>query len=281
MGDFDGKVVLVTGASSGIGAACARLFAAEGAAVVLVARRREVLEAVASEIDARGGRAAAVVADVSSLEACRWVVEEAHRRFGGLDILVNNAGVNFRGPIERFEADQLAAEVAVNLSAPIVLARLALPRMRERGGGSIVNVASIAGKVPVAHEAVYCATKAGLRAFTFALSAELEGSGIHASVVSPGPVATDFILGDLDHVPDLIFANPMSSAEEVARLVLMSAKDGRPERTIPVATGYLATVGNLFPRLRKLMVPLLERRGKKVKERYRSKLSSQSRSLQS
>lgn len=267
---FAGKVAIITGASSGIGAAAARQFAEAGAAVVLAARSAAPLERLAAAIAAAGGRALAAPTDVADAAAAARLLADAEKRFGGIDILVNNAGANRRGPIEQHPAADLAAVVQVNLAAPIVLTRLALPYLRRRGG-AIVNVASIAGRIPLAHEAVYSATKFGLRAFTFALREELDGSGVTASVVSPGPVATGFILDDLDHVPNAVFAQPMSTADDIARLILDCAADGAAERVMPKITGVLATAGYLFPALSRLMLPIMDRRGRKVKERFRQR----------
>ncbi len=274
---FSGKVVVLTGASAGIGAAAARLFAAEGAAVVLAARSRSELERLASDIVGGGGRALVVPTDVADRAACERLLARAADELGGIDVLVNNAGMNKRGAIERWTPDELAAVVQVNLTAPIVLTRLALPHLRKRGRGAIVNVASIAGRIPVGHEAVYSATKFGLRAFTFALIEELEGSGITVSAVSPGPVDTGFIMENLDEVPDLVFAQPMSSAEDIARGILDCAADGTLERAIPAMTGYLATAGYLLPAMRKLLFPIMERQGKAAKEKYRRRAASQAR----
>jgi short-subunit dehydrogenase len=152
----------------------------------------------------------------------------------------------------------------------VVLTRLALPALRVRRG-AVVQVASIAGQIPLAGEATYSASKFGLRAFSFALREELEGSGVRIAVVSPGPVETGFLLQDLDHVPDIIFAQPMSSADQIAALVVESAVDGRRERTIPVQTGILARLGAALPPLRKALVPLMQERGKAVKEAFRAK----------
>jgi short-subunit dehydrogenase len=273
---FEGKVAVITGASSGIGAAAARLFANEGAAVALAARSAAPLEALAGEINAAGGRALAFPTDVRDLGAAEWLLRQAAERLGGIDVLVNNAGANKRGPIEGHSAEDLASVVQINLTAPIALARLVLPHLRARGGGAIVNLASIAGRIPVLHEAVYSATKFGLRAFTFALREELQGSGITVSAVSPGPVDTGFIMEDLDHVPDLVFAQPMSTAEDIAKLVLDCAADGAAERVMPQVTGYLATAGYLFPALQKLFVPLMEGRGKQAKEAFRKRKAAES-----
>ena len=267
---FTDRVVLITGASAGIGAAAARMFAAEGAKVVLAARGREALEALASELRAAGHEAEAVPTDVGDMDSLRRLVDHAIAWGGWLDVLVNNAGVNHRGEIEHLTPEQLAQIVQVNLTAPIVLSRLCLPHLRARKG-AIVNVASLAGRIPVVHEATYSATKFGLRAFTFALAEELRAAGVRVSAVSPGPVDTGFFDGDLDNVPDLVFSQPMSTAEQIAKLVIECAVDGRVERMRPEFGARLATLGYLFPALRRALVPVLERKGRVAKQRFRER----------
>jgi short-subunit dehydrogenase len=132
-------------------------------------------------------------------------------------------------------------------------------------------VASIAGRIPLAYEAVYSATKFGLRAFSFALAEELADSGVTVSVVSPGPVDTGFLMDELDSVPDVVFSQPMSTAEEIAVLVLEAAASGKRELTCPRASGYLATLGYLVPGMAKVLQPVMERRGRKAKEKYRQR----------
>jgi short-subunit dehydrogenase len=268
---FKGKVVIVTGASSGVGAAAAKMFAAEGASVALAARSEDKLHEVVAGIDKHHGRAQSFPTDVGDPDACARLLESVAATFGGIDILVNNAGANQRGAVEKQDPADLAHIVRVNLIAPIVLTRLTLPYLRRRGAGSIVNVASIAGQTPMPDEATYGATKAGLRSFSFALAEELAGTGIRVAVVSPGPIDTPFIMDEIEDVPGYVFANPMSTAEEVAALVLDSAIDGTAERTIPAMTGYLAQVGSAVPALRRLLLPLLERQGQAAKEKYRQR----------
>jgi short-subunit dehydrogenase len=265
---FAGKIIVVTGASSGIGAAAARAFAAEGGHVVLAARTSGPLERVASEIAAAGGKARAMATDVGDASAAARLLDRVATELGGIDVLVNNAGVNYRGAVEQRKPEELAEIIAVNLTAPILWSRTVLPHLRKRGGGSIVNVASLAGHVPLPHEATYAASKWGLRGFSFSLAEELAGSGIRVSVVSPGPVDTEFIMSHLADVPDLVFSQPMSTAEEIATLVLDSAADGELERLPSRASGYLTTIAYLFPRLRQRLTPLMERRGRAAKQLY-------------
>ena len=268
---FSGKVVIITGASrpEGIGAAAAQRFSDEGAAVAITARGAAGLEAVAAQLRDRGGKASAFPADLSDPAACEAMLRAVDEAFGGLDVLVNNAGANARGNVETQDPAALANIIQVNLVAPIVLTRLAIPRLRARGGGSIVQVASIAGQIPLDGEATYSASKHGLRAFSFALREELAGSPIHVAVVSPGPVETGFLLDELDDVPDIVFANPMSTADQVAALIVESALDGRRERTIPARTGRLARLAAMLPSLRRALVPAMERRGKAAKAAFR------------
>jgi short-subunit dehydrogenase len=261
-GAFRGKTVLVTGASLGVGRATAHAFHREGGNVVLLARDRGALAAAAQGLT----RALIVPADVADLNAVEGALRATVERFGGLDGLVNNAGLHHRSRVDKRTPEELAAMVDVNLRAPIVLSRMALPLLARRGG-FVVNVASLAGKVPLDGAATYSATKFGLRAFTYALAEELRGSGITVSAVSPGPVSTGFIMDKLDEVENVVFSQTLCSAEDVAAMILACARDGRVERQFPVGGGRMATLGYLFPSLRRMMKPLLERKGARVKAR--------------
>lgn len=265
MNPLAGKVVIITGASSGVGDAAARAFAKRDATVVLAARSTGRLEQLAREI---GG--IAVTADVSRPADLRALVDRAIAECGRIDIVVNNAAANARGGFDSLDPDAITTVIDTNLKGPMLLTRFALPYLRETKG-VVVNVASIAGHVPLPYEAPYSATKWGLRGFTFAVREELRGTGVSLCVVSPGPIATPFVLDDLDHVPDLVLSQPMLSAEQVAEAVVACAIDRRRERAMPGSTLLLAKLSRSFPWLQEMLRPALEKKGAKVKARLRAK----------
>ena len=262
---FADRVALVTGASAGIGLAVSRQLVAAGARVAMVARTRATLEAAAASL---GGadRAAAYPLDVGDLAALERLPAAVVERWGRLDFVVNNAGVHHRGPVEKRSAADLAAMVNVNLTAPIVLTRAALPLLPR--GGVVVDVASLAGFVPLAEAATYSATKAGLRFFGRALDHELRERGIAVRTVSPGPVDTDFFLAELDDVTPVTFSQPMSSPERVAEAVVACLRGARQEIAIPWASGKLATLGYLSPAFYRMLRPLLVGMGRRKKAAY-------------
>ncbi|MBA2664508.1 MAG: SDR family NAD(P)-dependent oxidoreductase [Bradymonadaceae bacterium] len=262
---FRGRTVLITGASLGVGRATAHAFHAAGANVALIARRAGPLEEAAAGLK----RALILPADVCDANAMRDALATTVEHFGGLDGVVNNAGAHFRGPLEERSVDEIATMVDVNLRAPLVLTCMALPYLRESSAGFVVNVASLAGKVPLDRAATYSATKFGLRAFTYAMAQELKDSGITVSVVSPGPIDTSFIMDELDEVEDIVFSQKMCSADDVAAMILACARDGKVEREFPALGGLLATVGYLFPGIRQRLKPYLSEKGRKAKQRLR------------
>ncbi len=271
--DFTEKTVVITGGSEGVGAAAARRFAAAGANIILVARTKKNLDVIAEELNGEAS-VLTVAMDVTDVDACTNMLKKARFEFGGVHVLVNNAGYHARGPVADMDPNDLGRMIDVNLRAPIVLSRLALPLIRESGGGAIVNVASLAGCTPVPGAATYSASKFGLRAFSFALGEELADSGVKLAVVSPGPISTGFILDDIDSVTDLTFSQPMSTAEQVADEIHDICSGPRRERAMPPASGWLATIGYLFPPLRKLLLPTLERKGKRVKRQLKAEMAA-------
>jgi short-subunit dehydrogenase len=258
-------VALVTGASTGIGLAVCRALVARGARVAMVARTRATLEAAAAELGG-GDLAVAFPLDVADLAALERLPGQVVARMGRLDVLVNNAGAHLRGPVASRSTADLARMVEVNLTAPIVLTRAALPLLPR--GGAVVSVASLAGLVPVPGAATYSATKAGLRAFSRALADELRAGGIAVCTVSPGPVDTDFFLAELESVTDLTFSQPMSSPERVAAAVLECVRGGRQEIALPGVSARLATLGYLSPGLLRVLRPMMERVGARKKAAY-------------
>ena len=268
--EIAGKTVLITGGSAGVGLAAAQRFLQFGANVAITGRDAARLQQAAARLGA-GARVATIAWDAADIARAGAVFAEVEQRFGALHVLVNNAGCNHRGVLESLSEQEMLRVVDTNFRAPLALSRAVLPFMRRAGQGAIVNVASLAGRVPLAHESIYSATKFGLRAFTLAIAQELEGSGISASVVSPGPISTGFILDDIDGVPDMVFSQPMSSAEEVAELIVRCARDGKAERALPVLSGWLANIAYLCPPLARALRPALERRGRRAKAMYRAR----------
>jgi NADP-dependent 3-hydroxy acid dehydrogenase YdfG len=190
-GALDGQVAAITGASSGIGEATALSLAREGAAVALGARRADRLRDLAERIEGEGGRALAIEVDVADEESARLFVKRTHAELGGLDILVNNAGVMLLGPVEGADTEHWRRMVDVNLLGLLYCTHEALPLMREQGGGTIVNLSSVAGRFARPGSAVYNLTKFGVGAFSEALRQEVVDAKIRVVVVEPGYVETE------------------------------------------------------------------------------------------
>jgi NADP-dependent 3-hydroxy acid dehydrogenase YdfG len=190
-GALEGKVALVTGASSGIGEATALALATEGAAVALAARRKDRLDALRERIEAAGGRAVAIEADVVEEQQARDLVRGAAEDLGGLHALVNNAGLMLLGPVDGADTEEWRRMVDVNLLGLLYCTHAALPVMREGGGGHIVNVSSVAGRHANLGTAVYNMTKWGVTGFSEALRQEGLHSNIRVTCVEPGFVDTE------------------------------------------------------------------------------------------
>ena len=266
---FKDKSVVITGGSEGVGAEVARRFAEAGANLTLAARGRKKLEAVAEQLRDKS-RVKIIPMDVSDADACVSLLKTAEFEYGGIDILVNNAGAHTRGNVEKVSDDDVGRMVDVNLRAPIVLTRLALPYLRKSDGAAIVNVGSLAGRAPIPGSAVYGATKAGLRSFTYALAEELRDSTIKVALVSPGPIDTGFIMSDIDGVSDLTFSQPISTAGEVAQTVLDLCGNKVREQSMPPSSGVLTTFAYLAPWLSRAMRPMLEKKGARVKRELKA-----------
>ncbi len=267
--NFKDKTVVITGGSEGVGAACARRFAEAGANLVLVARSKKKLERIATELRAKT-RVETVTMDVTDIDACTNLFKKAEFEFGSVHVLINNAGFHERGAAESITIADLCMMIDVNLKAPIVLSRLALPYLRQSGDGAIVNVASLAGRTAVPGAATYSATKFGLRAFTIALADELRGANIKVATVSPGPIDTGFIMANIDNVSDLTFSQPISTADQVAIEIMKLCVNNKIERSMPPVSGLLTTLTYLFPGFARAMRPALESKGRRVKRRLKA-----------
>ena len=226
---FGHRTALVTGASSGLGAAMARRLGAAGARVLLVARRADALDAVAADVRQRGGEAVVLAHDLEPPGASDALADRLAAAAEAVDVLVNNAGFGVRGRLIETPPDAIDGMVAVNVAALTTLTRRLLPGMVERGRGGVLQVASIAGFVPAPHFAVYAATKAYVLSLSEALWAETRGSGVSVTCLCPGPVRTGF--GDRAGVGDTFFEGGLS-AEAVAEAGLAGLAAGR-RRVVP------------------------------------------------
>lgn len=200
--DLSGKVVAITGASSGIGEATALLCAQSGAAVALGARRADRIDALAQRIEAEGGAAAAIAVDVAAEDQARGFVEAARHRLGRIDALVNNAGVMLLGPVEGADTETWRRMIDVNVLGLLYCTHAALPLMREQGGGHIVNVSSVAGRRASLGAGVYNLTKFGVTGFSEALRQEALHANIRVTIVEPGFVETELLGHNESYVID-------------------------------------------------------------------------------
>jgi len=188
--DLKNASILITGAGSGIGEALALRLAEHSPRLTLVGRRQQPLDDLADRVRELGGEAHVVTADLTEPGAPETVVAAAHAEFGGIDVLVNNAGNVRAGRLEAIEESEVVAQVALNLTAPILLTRAALPSLRESGGGLVVSISSGIGLIAMPFYATYAATKAGVAHFGEALRRELYGEGVHVLTVYPGATST-------------------------------------------------------------------------------------------
>lgn len=243
---IDGKVVLITGASQGIGAACAAEFGRRGALLALTGRSRERLENVARTGDLT------VSGDITSSEFRAELARKTIERFGHIDILVNCAGAGLYAPVWQVDQDRLRALFDLNLLAPIGLIGLIAPVMRRQRSGMIVNISSLAGKVTLPWFALYSASKFAVGSVSDGLRMELKRDGVHVMTVCPGYVRTAFQENVLaGEVPESVKSHQHMAitAEACARAIARGVEKNRRTLVVPRAGWLLIAAARLFPRL--------------------------------
>lgn len=236
------KVAIVTGASSGIGAATGRELARRGARVALAARRVDELKSQAHAIREAGGIALAVPTDITDPAQVTRLVERTRAAFGRVDVLVNNAGSNWVKSLAETSEDEIIPLLQVNLLGPILLTRAVLPEMRQRRHGAIISVGSVASHVAI--EPLYSATKFGIRGFSLALRRQLAGSGVSVSLITPGNIRTRMTSGLEERMPE-----PELVARRIANLVVHP----RRELIIPFKYHAIIRLEQLFPSIADFM----------------------------
>jgi short-subunit dehydrogenase len=223
------RIVVITGASTGIGAAAAELAAARGASVVLAARREQALREVAKRC---GANALAVVADVSRREEVQRLMSEALARFGRVDVWINNVGQGITRPPSQLTDADVDAIMQINVMSALYGMQETLPHFKERGTGQVINVSSMLGRIPFAvFRSAYCGAKHFLDALTATFRAEVQAThpGVQYTLVSPGVVRTDFGLNAMHGGPDSRSFPESQGAEEVAEVIVDVIESRRPD----------------------------------------------------
>jgi short-subunit dehydrogenase len=229
--NVDGGAVLVTGASSGIGAATARLLAARGARVGIVARRRDRLEEVLDDCRRTSPECAMWVADLSDPDAAAALADEAWDALGGLDALVNNAAVPKRRHATELTAEEIEGVMRTNFFSPTRMTLAVLPRMLERGRGVIVNVSSLGGRLGIAGEAAYCASKFALTGWSEALAVDLWDTPVDVRLITPGAIDTE--IWDQPENDEPLYRGEKEPAETVAAAIVDAIEGEGFETYVP------------------------------------------------
>ena len=248
--ELENKVMLITGASSGIGAATAKEAARQGAEVILVARTRSKLEAVAGEIRQAGGKAHVYPADLGDVEAVRHLAEQVRSAHGTPDILFNNAGAGRWLFTEQTEMEEAAAMMAVPYLAAFYLTRAFLPEMLERDSGYIVNMSSIAGFMPWPGATAYAAARWAMRGFTEGLRADLNGTQVRTMLTAFAKVESDFWAnnaGSEAHLPGAQAMIPVLTPEQAAKAIVSGIRRNRRNVFAPLMMYVVLALYYLFP----------------------------------
>jgi short-subunit dehydrogenase len=224
-------MILVTGASSGIGAALAPMLAAKGATVGIVARRKDRLEEVVERCREHTSESRSWAVDLGDLEAAERVALEAWDAFGGLDCLVNNAAIPKRTPMARLTKDEVDTVMRVNFTSPVRMTLTLLPRWLERGRGCVVNVSSMGGRLGIVHEGAYCASKFALCGWSEAMALDLWHTGVDVRLVIPGPIATE--IWDVPDNDPAVYDGPLEPPEVVAEGIVAAIEGDAFEHYLP------------------------------------------------
>ena len=267
--DFRSKSVLITGGSRGLGLILARVFADEGARLMLVARSADHLERAREELEQRGAEVHTVVCDVRDRVAVEAAVSQAVERFGGVDVLVNNAGIIQAGPLEHMQLADFEDAMATHMWGPLYMMNAVIPHMREVGGGRIVNISSIGGKVAVPHLVPYSASKFALAGLSHGMGAELAKDNILVTTVYPGLMRTGSPPNALfkgQHKAEYAWFSVSDSlvissidARRAAQQVVEACRYGEAELTISIQALLASRFAPLFPKLTAALLKLTVR----------------------
>jgi short-subunit dehydrogenase len=222
--ELDGSFIVVTGASSGIGAALAPQLAAQGATVGIVARRADRLEEVLERCREHTPASTSWPVDLSDVDAAVALAEIAAEHFGRVDALVNNAAIGKRKLVQTLTADDVEATMRTNFTSPIRMAMALLPAMVERGSGLVVNVSSMGGRLGIAHEAAYCASKFAMAGWSESARLDLDATGVKVKLILPGPIATEIWEQQPGELPGL-YDGPFVTADDCAADIVAAMVD--------------------------------------------------------
>ena len=252
--EFSGRSVLITGASSGIGRRLALDMAARGASIALVARRQDELNGVAAEIRAGGGEAVALGCDVGDREQVFASAARAVEELGSIDLLVNNAGYGRHCRFLDWELEDMERMMRVNYLGSLYFTKAVLPAMVEKGGGWLVFIASVAGRIAPAEETAYAASKHAMVGLASALSLEVEDAGVHVLTVLPGAIRTPFFDDEAMAKLPKVARRQMAEPEDLVEAIMDALSRGKRELTYPrwIASGYIAQA--LAPRFTRRQV---------------------------
>jgi short-subunit dehydrogenase len=226
-----GRIAMVTGASSGIGAATARALAADGTTVALVARRADRLDEVLADCVGRAPQSRRWVADLSDPDGAAAIALDVWDTYGHVDVVVNNAGAPMRRPVTRLTMAEVERTMRVNYLSPVAITLAVLPRMLERRTGTVVNVSSLGGRLGIMTESAYSGSKFALAGWTEAAAADLDGTGVRLRLVLPGAIDTE-IWDQPDNDPP-VYTGPLAPPEEVADGIVAAIDSDRFEHYVP------------------------------------------------